>query len=129
MSTDTSVVTTPSAESAPTQVVPLFIGGQAVEASSGRFGTVYHPSSGTAARRVGFASRSDVDAAIAAAAAAFPAWAAAPPLRRARILNRFRDLLERDQNSLGAIITSEHGKVLSSEGSKWSSLPLAFRIS
>jgi malonate-semialdehyde dehydrogenase (acetylating) / methylmalonate-semialdehyde dehydrogenase len=113
MSTDTSVVTTPSAESAPTQVVPLFIGGQAVEASSGRFGTVYHPSSGTAARRVGFASRSDVDAAIAAAAAAFPAWAAAPPLRRARILNRFRDLLERDQNSLGAIITSEHGKVLS----------------
>src|SRR5882672_1612667 len=100
MSTDTSVVTKPATEAVPTQVVPLFIGGQNVEASSGRFGTVYHPSSGKAARRVGFASRSDVERAVDAAAAAFPAWAAAPPLRRARILNRFRDLLERDQAKL-----------------------------
>jgi len=113
MSTDTSVVSKPAAESVPTQIVPLFIGGQSVEASSGRFGTVYHPSSGTAARRVGFANRADVERAVDAAAAAFPAWAAAPPLRRARILNRFRELLERDQARLAAIITSEHGKVLS----------------
>jgi malonate-semialdehyde dehydrogenase (acetylating)/methylmalonate-semialdehyde dehydrogenase len=113
MSTDTSVVTKPAAEPVPTQVVPLFVGGQSVEATSGRFGTVYHPSSGRAARRVGFASRSDVERAVDAAAAAFPTWAAAPPLRRARILNRFRDLLERDQDKLAAIITSEHGKVLS----------------
>ena len=61
MSTDSSVVTQPSAESVPTQVVQHFIGGQSVEATSGRFGTVYHPSSGKAARRVGFASRADVD--------------------------------------------------------------------
>jgi malonate-semialdehyde dehydrogenase (acetylating)/methylmalonate-semialdehyde dehydrogenase len=113
MSTDSSVVTQPSAESVPTQVVQHFIGGQSVEATSGRFGTVYHPSSGKAARRVGFASRADVDRAVDAAAAAFPAWAAAPPLRRARILNRFRELIERDQAKLAAIITSEHGKVLS----------------
>jgi len=113
MSTDTSVVSKPAVESVPTQIVPLFIGGQSVEASSGRFGTVYHPSSGKAARRVGFANRADVERAVDAAAAAFPAWAAAPPLRRARILNRFRDLLERDQARLAAIITSEHGKVLS----------------
>jgi len=113
MSTDTSVVSKPAVESVPTQIVPLFIGGQSVEASSGRFGTVYHPSSGTAARRVGFANRADVERAVDAAAAAFPAWAAAPPLRRARILNRFRELLERDQARLAAIITSEHGKVLS----------------
>ena len=113
MSTDSSVVTQPSAASVPTQVVQHFIGGQSVEATSGRFGTVYHPSSGKAARRVGFASRADVDRAVDAAAAAFPAWAAAPPLRRARILNRFRELIERDQAKLAAIITSEHGKVLS----------------
>jgi len=113
MSTDTSVVSKPAVESVPTQIVPLFIGGQSVEASSGRFGTVYHPSSGKAARRVGFANRADVERAVDAAAAAFLAWAAAPPLRRARILNRFRDLLERDQPRLAAIITSEHGKVLS----------------
>jgi malonate-semialdehyde dehydrogenase (acetylating)/methylmalonate-semialdehyde dehydrogenase len=113
MSTETSVVPKPAEEAVPTQVVPLFIGGQNVEATSGRFGTVYHPSSGTAARRVGFANRADVDRAVDAAAAAFPAWAAAPPLRRARILNRFRELLERDQAKLAAIITSEHGKVLS----------------
>ncbi len=43
----------------------------------------------------------------------FPAWAAAPPLRRARILNRFRELLERDQTRLAAVITAEHGKVAS----------------
>ena len=114
MSIDTSVTTKPAAaESLPAEAVPLFIDGRTVEASSGRFGTVYHPSSGTAARRVGFASRADVDRAIDAAAAAFPAWAAAPPLRRARILNRFRELIERDQSRLAAIITSEHGKVLS----------------
>jgi malonate-semialdehyde dehydrogenase (acetylating)/methylmalonate-semialdehyde dehydrogenase len=113
MSSESSVVSTPAAESVSAQVVPLFIGGQTVAATSGRFGTIYHPSSGVAARRVGFASRADVDRAIASAAAAFPAWAAAPPLRRARILNRFRDLIERDQARLAGIITSEHGKVLS----------------
>jgi len=114
MSIDTSVATKPAAaESVLTEAVPLFIDGQSVQASSGRFGTVYHPSSGKTARRVGFASKADVDRAIGAAAAAFPAWAAAPPLRRARILNRFRELIERDQAKLAAIITSEHGKVLS----------------
>ena len=113
MSTNTSVAPKPATEAVPTQIVPLFIGGQNVAASSGRFGTVYHPSSGTAARRVGFANRADVERAVDAAAAAFPAWAAAPPLRRARILNKFRELLERDQPTLAAIITSEHGKVLS----------------
>jgi malonate-semialdehyde dehydrogenase (acetylating)/methylmalonate-semialdehyde dehydrogenase len=113
MSTNTTVVADPRTSSTSTGVVPLFIAGQTVAATSGRFGTVYHPSSGKAARRVGFASAADVERAIDAAAAAFPAWAASPPLRRARILNRFRDLIERDQTALAAIITAEHGKVLS----------------
>src|SRR5271163_4746814 len=97
----------------PSEVVPHFIGGRSVEGTSGRFGTVYNPAVGKPSRRVAFASKAEVDRAVEAASAAFPKWAAFPPLRRARILNRFRDLLERDQARLAAIITSEHGKVLS----------------
>jgi malonate-semialdehyde dehydrogenase (acetylating) / methylmalonate-semialdehyde dehydrogenase len=93
--------------------VPHFIGGRTVDGTSGRFGEVYNPATGELARRVAFANKAEVDQAVAAAAAAFPQWAAAPPLRRARILNRFRDLLERDLSRLAAIITSEHGKVAS----------------
>ena len=98
---------------APAGVVPHFIGGKTVEGTSGRFGQVYTPSQGKAARRVALASKAEVDRAIDAAAAAFPEWSASPPLRRARILNRFRELVERDQARLAALITSEHGKVLS----------------
>ena len=94
-------------------VVPHFIGGRPVEGSSGRYGDIYNPATGTLARRVAFAGKAEVDEAVAAATAAFPQWAAAPPLRRARILNRFRELLERDIARLAAIITSEHGKVAS----------------
>jgi malonate-semialdehyde dehydrogenase (acetylating)/methylmalonate-semialdehyde dehydrogenase len=115
MSTQTTVVADPAPASAaaPAETVPHFIGGQLVEGTSGRFGQVYTPSLGVAARCVGFASKAEVDRAIDAAAAAFPEWSASPPLRRARILNRFRELIERDQARLAALITSEHGKVLS----------------
>src|SRR5688572_7630506 len=94
-------------------VVPHFIGGRTVEGTSGRFGDVYNPAKRALARRVAFANKAEVNEAVAAAAEAFPQWAAAPPLRRARILNRFRELLERDLTRLAAIITSEHGKVAS----------------
>jgi malonate-semialdehyde dehydrogenase (acetylating)/methylmalonate-semialdehyde dehydrogenase len=94
-------------------VVPHFVGGRTIEGTSGRFGEVYNPATGTRARRVAFANQADVNEAVAAAAAAFPQWAAAPPLRRARVINRFRELLERDLTRLAAIITSEHGKVAS----------------
>ena len=82
-------------------------------AARAAIGDVYNPATGTLARRVAFAGKAEVDEAVAAATAAFPQWAAAPPLRRARILNRFRELLERDLTRLAAIITSEHGKVAS----------------
>jgi malonate-semialdehyde dehydrogenase (acetylating)/methylmalonate-semialdehyde dehydrogenase len=94
-------------------VVPHFIGGRLFEGNSGRYGEVYNPATGALARRVAFAGAAEVNAAVAAAAAAFPQWAAAPPLRRARVLNKFRELLERDLTRLAAIITSEHGKVAS----------------
>jgi malonate-semialdehyde dehydrogenase (acetylating)/methylmalonate-semialdehyde dehydrogenase len=94
-------------------LVPHFIGGRAVDGSSGRVGAVYNPATGQRARRVAFANAADVNEAVAAAAAAFPEWAALPPLRRARVLNRFRELAERDLKRLAAIITAEHGKVAS----------------
>jgi malonate-semialdehyde dehydrogenase (acetylating)/methylmalonate-semialdehyde dehydrogenase len=103
--------TSPDAAALP--VTPHFVGGQSHEGTSGRFGDVYNPATGRLARRVAMANTADVRAAIAAAAAAFPAWSAAPPLRRARILMRFRDLVERDLKRLAAIVTAEHGKVAS----------------
>jgi malonate-semialdehyde dehydrogenase (acetylating)/methylmalonate-semialdehyde dehydrogenase len=60
---------------------------------------------------VPFANATDVDAAVRAAAAAFPAWRATPALRRARILTRFRELLEQHHKELARIVTEEHGKV------------------
>ena len=74
---------------------------------------VFEPASGRVARHVALAGREDVDAAVSAARAAFPGWAATTPLNRARVMFRFRDLLERHADRLAAAITAEHGKVLS----------------
>jgi malonate-semialdehyde dehydrogenase (acetylating) / methylmalonate-semialdehyde dehydrogenase len=99
--------------SAPLEALPHYINGKTVAGKSGRFGDVYNPAQGRVSKRVAFASKSEVGDAVEAAHAAFPKWAAMPPLRRARVMMRFRELLERDINRLAAIITSEHGKVLS----------------
>jgi malonate-semialdehyde dehydrogenase (acetylating)/methylmalonate-semialdehyde dehydrogenase len=90
-----------------------FIAGKPQRGASGRFGDVFNPASGEVAAKVALASAAEVDQAVAAAERAFPAWAAMPPLRRARVLFRLRDLLERDRAKLAAAITAEHGKVLS----------------
>ena len=80
---------------------------------SGRWGDVFNPATGERARRVALGGAGEVDQAVKAAAAAFPAWAATPPLTRARVLFKFRELLERDGDALARLITDEHGKVLS----------------
>ncbi len=89
------------------------IAGKAVAGASGRFGDVFDPATGQVTRRVAFASRQEVDAAVAAAAAALPAWAATPPARRAKVMFKFKQLLEAHADELARLITSEHGKVLS----------------
>ena len=91
--------------------VPLWIGGRAAASRSLRVGDVTHASTGAVVRVVPFATRDDVDAAVAAATAAFPGWRDTPALRRARILTRFRELVERDQKKIAAVISEEHGKV------------------
>ena len=87
-------------------------GGRLVETSS-RYADVFDPATGQVTGRVPLASPDDVRAAVDAASAAFPAWAETTPLNRARVMFKFKELLERHAGDLAAIITSEHGKVLS----------------
>ncbi|GAP35931.1 CoA-acylating methylmalonate-semialdehyde dehydrogenase [Piscinibacter sakaiensis] len=102
----------PEAFTATTEV-GHFIAGRAVAGRSGRRQPVYHPASGAVARQVALASVDEVNAAVAAAQAAFPAWADTPPIRRARVMQKFLELLNRHRDALAAIITAEHGKVFS----------------
>jgi len=87
------------------------IGGRAVASRSGRRQPVYNPATGAVARQVALGSADEVAAAVAAAKAAFPAWADTPPIRRARVLNNFLALLNQHKDTLAAMITAEHGKV------------------
>ena len=91
--------------------VAHFIGGQPTAGQGTRTQPVFNPALGTEARQLRLAAREDVDAAVAAAQAAFPAWADTPPIRRARVLNKFLELVNQHKDALAAIITAEHGKV------------------
>ena len=90
-----------------------WIGGVAVAGVSGRYGDVFNPATGKVQAKVPLANGAELEAAVAAAKAAFPAWSSQPPLRRARVLFRFRELFEQNMDKMAAIITSEHGKVFS----------------
>ena len=94
------------------KTIPFFIGGSEV-AGQGRSAPVFNPATGEQTGSVSLASTAEVNAAIAVAKKAFPEWASTPPLRRARILNKFLRILEERTDELAAVITSEHGKVLS----------------
>jgi malonate-semialdehyde dehydrogenase (acetylating) / methylmalonate-semialdehyde dehydrogenase len=89
-----------------------FIGGRRRAGVSGRAGTVFDPATGRATTNVSFASQEETRAAIRAARVAFPAWSQTPPLQRARVLFRYKALLDAHIDELAAVITSEHGKVL-----------------
>jgi malonate-semialdehyde dehydrogenase (acetylating)/methylmalonate-semialdehyde dehydrogenase len=95
------------------QQIGHYIGGRHVAGGSGRRLPVYNPALGVATTEVALASADETRTAIAAAAAALPGWSATPPLRRARMLFRFRDLVERHAEGIAGILTREHGKVLS----------------
>jgi malonate-semialdehyde dehydrogenase (acetylating)/methylmalonate-semialdehyde dehydrogenase len=90
-----------------------WVGGKSVPGGSGRFSDVFHPASGRVQARVPLATEAEVDIAVQAAAKAFPEWAAQPPLRRARVLFRFREIFERRIDEIAAMINREHGKVFS----------------
>jgi malonate-semialdehyde dehydrogenase (acetylating)/methylmalonate-semialdehyde dehydrogenase len=90
-----------------------WIGGGRVAGTSGQFGEVYNPASGEPTARVPFANAAEVGQAVAAAAKAFPGWAATPPLRRARVMFKFNELMNRQRDAIAKVITAEHGKVFS----------------
>ncbi len=90
-----------------------WIQGRATRGSGERSQPVWNPSTGAAARQVLLASAADVNAAVAAAKAAQPAWADTPPIRRARVMNQFLALMNQHRDRLAAMITAEHGKVFS----------------
>jgi malonate-semialdehyde dehydrogenase (acetylating)/methylmalonate-semialdehyde dehydrogenase len=90
-----------------------FIRGEIHPSTSGRSQGVTNPATGEVTAQVALASVDEVNAAVAAASEAAPAWADTAPLKRARILSRFKELIERHHEDLARAITLEHGKVLS----------------
>ena len=94
-----------------TAEVGHFFNGRRVAGTSARRQAVYNPATGAVARQVALASVEEVAAAVAAAQAAQPAWGDTPPIRRARVLNKFLELLNEQRDTLAAILTAEHGKV------------------
>jgi malonate-semialdehyde dehydrogenase (acetylating)/methylmalonate-semialdehyde dehydrogenase len=93
-------------------IVENFIGGARRPVTGGRYQNIYNPATGAVSGQVGLSDPSDVDAAVAAAKAAFPAWADVPPIRRARLMNRFLGLMNEHKEELARAITAEHGKVI-----------------
>ncbi|MGH8291702.1 MAG: CoA-acylating methylmalonate-semialdehyde dehydrogenase [Steroidobacteraceae bacterium] len=107
------MATAPLPFSAAGALVEHWIDGQPLSGAGGRTQEVFNPATGRIARRVALAEAGVVERAVSSAAAAFPGWADTPPIRRARVLNRFLTLLNEHRDEIAAVITSEHGKVLS----------------
>ncbi len=89
-----------------------FVGGKAVKGTSGRFGDIFDPNTGDVQARVALAKHSEVEHAIAVSAAAQPGWAATNPQRRARVMFKFLELVQKEFESLAKLLASEHGKTV-----------------
>ena len=87
-----------------------FIGGKVVQGTSGRQGDVFDPNTGEVQAKVAFASKPEMEQAIANADAAQPAWAATNPQRRARVMFKFLELVQAEYDDLARLLSSEHGK-------------------
>ena len=90
-----------------------FINGAVTDGTGDRSQAVTNPATGEVSAQVVLASVADVNTAVAAASAAAPAWADTAPLKRARIMSKFKELIERNHDDLARAITREHGKVFS----------------
>jgi len=87
-----------------------FINGVKVDTQSGRYADVFNPAMGEPVARVALGTTEEVDVAVRAAEAAFPAWAATPPLTRARVLFKYLQLCQQHTDEFAAMLTREHGK-------------------
>jgi malonate-semialdehyde dehydrogenase (acetylating)/methylmalonate-semialdehyde dehydrogenase len=89
-----------------------WINGAVVTGTSGRSGAVFNPATGVQSANVDFASVDEIDAAVAAATAAFPAWRATNLSRRAEIMFNIRNLVQSNRNEIASMLSAEHGKVI-----------------
>jgi len=94
------------------KIIGHYIDGKKVTGNGNRMGEVYNPATGKIQAMVAFAAQDEVKLAIDAAAQAFPAWSSTPPLRRARIMFKFKELLDQHTDELARAITLEHGKTI-----------------
>jgi malonate-semialdehyde dehydrogenase (acetylating)/methylmalonate-semialdehyde dehydrogenase len=88
-----------------------WIDGRVVPGTSGRSAEVFNPATGVVSGKVALATQQEVARAVASAQAAFPAWADTPPIRRARVMFKFLELMNKHRDELARMITAEHGKV------------------
>ena len=95
-----------------TKEIGHFIGGKAVAGTSGRFADVFNPNTGEVQAKVALASKDELTAAVANAAAAQPAWGARNPQARARVMMKFVDLLHTHKEELAELLSMEHGKTI-----------------
>ncbi|HEY9081490.1 CoA-acylating methylmalonate-semialdehyde dehydrogenase [Magnetovibrio sp.] len=95
-----------------TEQLTHFIDGARVPGTSGNFQDVFNPATGESHAQVPLASAAEVKAAIASAKAAFPAWAATAPAKRAAVMFKFRELLYAHQDEIAQLVSQEHGKTL-----------------
>jgi malonate-semialdehyde dehydrogenase (acetylating)/methylmalonate-semialdehyde dehydrogenase len=96
----------------PQRLIGHYIGGKVIPGNGEHFGDVFNPATGKIQARVAYATQDEVRLAIESAATAFPAWSSTPPLRRARVMFKFKELLEKHTDDLARAITLEHGKTI-----------------
>ncbi|HKD16338.1 MAG TPA: CoA-acylating methylmalonate-semialdehyde dehydrogenase [Thermoanaerobaculia bacterium] len=96
----------------PVETLENFVGGRWVPSRASQFHDVHNPATGETIARTPLSTSTEVDAAVAAASKAFPAWRDTPPVARSKVLFRFRELLEEHFEELAATVTREHGKTL-----------------
>ena len=92
-------------------LIKHFVGGKAISGNSERKGKIFNPATGEQESEVILASKADLDGAVEIAQKAFETWSLNPPLQRARIMFKFKELIEKNFDELAKLIVSEHGKV------------------
>ena len=93
------------------KIIHHFVDGKNFSGDSKRTGKVFNPATGEQSAEVKLATSKDVNNAVASAKKAFTIWSNKPPLQRARIMFKFKELIEKNSDELTKIIVSEHGKV------------------
>ena len=93
------------------RLIEHFVGGKLFSGSSDRKGKVFNPATGEQESEVKLASKSDLNQAVVIAKKAFETWSLKPALQRARVMFKFKELIEKNSDELTKLIVSEHGKV------------------